>query len=278
MRNFTLRYTAASHPGQQQCNQDNLCIGREIPRIDGGDFFETAGALAESAPQMLCVCDGIGGGASGDLAAVLALEGVQAAACASGFQNDMEDLALRAAEEAQARVCSHFRHIGRSGGCTMTLAAVDGDSFSFLNIGDSPGFLFRGDDQSLTELSRRHNLEWHKRRMGVEPQAHDSHFLMRYIGKTGCSPSLMAHVCTGALRPGDRILLCSDGITNAIPAEQLQKLLAEGRSAADLVNRAAAYPGADNCTAIIFSVVGEKEGFHEREYDHHDFWPVTESV
>ena len=270
MKNMKLQYTAASHPGQRQSNQDNLCIGKEVLWIDGEDFFETASKWAGSGPQMLCVCDGIGGGAMGDLAAVLALEGVQAAASAPDSQDDLEDLVLQAAEEAQFRVSSYFRHIGRNGGCTMTLAAVNGDSFSFLNIGDSPGFLFRGDDQSLRELSQRHNLEWHKRRMGVEPQAHDSHFLMRYIGKTGCWTALMAHVCTGTLRPGDRILLCSDGITNAIPEEQLRQYLAEDRSAADLVKLAADFPGADNCTAIIFSVVGEKEGSYDRNNEHPD--------
>ena len=140
MKNMKLQYTAASHPGQRQSNQDNLCIGKEVLWIDGEDFFETASEWAGSGPQMLCVCDGIGGGAMGDLAALLALEGVQAAANAPDSQDDLEDLVLQAAEEAQFRVSSYFRHIGRNGGCTMTLAAVDPIRIQFIFIYSHCGY------------------------------------------------------------------------------------------------------------------------------------------
>ena len=132
----------------------------------------------------------------------------------------------------------------------MSLAVLHADRWAVLNIGDSPAFHWQQKTDTLTELSRRHNLEWEKRRQGIEPEEGDDCCLMRYLGRWGSTGRTMAHVALGQWEPGDCLLLCSDGISNAIGPEQLRKKMSKSVTAEQLVREAAADPWADNCTAV----------------------------
>lgn len=252
MNETNIQYTAASDKGQRRINQDNLCVGDLLADVEA--FFEKNGQWTGIGPLILCVCDGIGGGSMGDTAALLALKGVQTVARTATADENLEELVLSAADEAHKRVCHFFRQSGQPGGCTMALVAIRRNEFAFLNIGDSPAFLLHSSSRTLVELSCRHNLEWHKRRRGIAPLAADDRYLMRYIGKDGTSVSIMAHTLSGVMSSGDRMLLCSDGIVSAFAPQQLYRALEDGSCAASLVKQSAAIPGADNCTAIIFTV------------------------
>ena len=185
MNHLKINYTAASNQGQRRSNQDNLCVGRQLPFIEQPEHpFSAEGSLLTDTVQIFCVCDGVGGARMGDIAALMALEAVSQAVYTDP-QQPLTDLVLEAAEAAQKSVTSFFSSLGHSGGCTLVLLAVHRKDYVFVNIGDSPAFHWMQAENELTELSCRHNLEWHKQRMGLEPEPGDSRYLMAYIGKVG---------------------------------------------------------------------------------------------
>lgn len=254
MDNMTIYYSAATVRGQRESNQDNLRVGNQLSWGECGGELSALGEIECGSHQLFCVCDGVGGGYLGELAAMLALEAVEQVATApDAAEKTLEQLVTDAARTAHAAVCGYYQKVGRSGGCTMTLLGLSGGQYILLNIGDSPCFLIRK-GQPLRELSVRHNLYWHKRRLQVEPEDHDANLLMRFLGKANCSVTLMADRVSGVLEPGDQFLLCSDGITNAISEQELNVQLRGGVTAEALAERAAEVPGADNCTAIVLQV------------------------
>ena len=259
MKEWMIEYSAASGKGKRLENQDNLRVGNMLTRVDTTRDFAASGVLDAGAHQLVCVCDGIGGGFMGDCAAMVALKAIdETAGAPNAVHGDLDRLVTDAAEAAHYAVSSFLRRMGRSGGCTLTLVGISEGRFVCLNIGDSPCFLLR-EGQQLRELSVRHNLYWHKLRMQVEPAPRDAHYLMRFVGKANCSVALMADRVSGTLEPGDRIVLCSDGVTNAIGAEAMTERLRSGADAEKLVLEAAAREGADNCTAVVLKVCGPTE-------------------
>ena len=258
MNHFKLHYTAASSQGSRKSNQDNLCVSDHIPFIDPDAFFSAAGTLDTQSLRIFCVCDGIGGERMGDVTALMTLEAVsQAAGADETADKPLTEVVLEAAEAAQQSVTTFLSGIGIMGGCTLTMLAVRENSYALLNIGDSPAFLLRKEDEALIELSSRHNLFWHKRRAGMEPGPADASYLLSYIGKQNIPAQALAYITEGTLSPGDCILLCSDGITNAMDDNSLRAAMADGTDAARLAEQAAAVPHSDNSTVICLTVCEE---------------------
>lgn len=249
-KNVTICYSAASEKGSRAKNQDNLGITGEFSFAKVETSFFCSGRTDSDTLKIFSVCDGIGGAAMGELAAQNALMGIAQYLNGNETQDmALTDLLLCAAESAQHRVQAMYKRLRSEGGCTLTMVAVRGEQYAFLNVGDSPAFMLPVEDKEMTELSCCHNLAAIKERKGIPAGYGDECCLVNYIGKA-CSAVDMAHISGGTLREGDRFLLCSDGVTNAFSREELQKLMQLDVSAEELVRMAAQVRDSDNCTAI----------------------------
>ena len=249
MKQYHIQYTAATHVGGRRRNEDNYLVnGAMMPEV-AATQWQDRGSRDTGRPLVAAVCDGIGGGARGHLASRLALQTIRDVA-EEHPELPPEELILLLAEKAQQAVLKYYAPLEVNGGCTVSMVVLHGDRWAFLNIGDSPAFQRQAEMGEMTELSQRHNLEWEKRRLGMEPEEGDDCCLMRYLGRWGCTGRDMAHVAQGRWAPGDCLLLCSDGVSNAFGPEELCQKMKEGVSAEHLVQVAAADPWSDNCTAI----------------------------
>ena len=254
-----LQVTAATHRGKRESNQDNLRVGTAFPTADADPFFRRSAVFSAEELQVFCVCDGIGGGSRGDAASLAALTGVEDALSETALTAlPLPRLAQAIAQQANEQVCELYRRLGSAGGCTLTLLVVRDHRFALLNIGDSPAFLWKKDTRKLTELTCRHNLQWHKRRLGLPATPEDACCLMRYLGRADMGAARMSHLVSGELSDGDQILLCSDGVTDAWTEEQLSNALETRIHAAALVDAAAEIPYADNSTAIVVTARYDK--------------------
>ena len=124
--------------------------------------------------------------------------------------------------------------------CTLAVAAVDGDTLYGFNAGDSRMYLQRG--QSLEQLSVDHTAPY------------DDNCLISGLGITEYPEW---HSFERTLVPGDKVLLCSDGVWKNLPAPELCSALMSGASARDLVTTAsaAATPETrDDMTAVVLEV------------------------
>ncbi|MDE3064518.1 MAG: Stp1/IreP family PP2C-type Ser/Thr phosphatase [Acidobacteriota bacterium] len=231
------RYAAATDTGQvRDLNEDAV-------------FVDSALAV---------VADGMGGHAAGEVAATLAIETVR-----ERFAQDSTVEGLTHAIEAANRaVLDDARAHPERWGMGTTVIAVglthddSGVIFPTLfNVGDSRAYQLR--DGALRQLSEDHSVAEEWVRMGrltaEEALTHPRrHQLTRALGIEG---ELEVDVQTIAAVPGDRILLCSDGLSNELTPETLAQLAsADGpleEVVEHLVSAARDAGGRDNISAIV---------------------------
>lgn len=256
MNQSVLVYSASSDRGSRKSNQDNLRISAAVPYVKMNKHYEISGSLDIDKLNIFCVCDGIGGACMGELAAKYALHGVSdyLGKLKEGCSGRINKILLEAAEAAQQSVTALYRRTRSVGGCTIAMLGIQSGRYAFLNIGDSAGFVCRNGKEMAEELGERHHLAWLKSTMGMEPEKADHHRLIHYLGKDNCGVADMAYCCQGTLNTGDRVLLCSDGITEAMSNDEIGRRLRAGDTAEKFVKLASEADRSDNCTAVCLSM------------------------
>ncbi len=208
--------------------------------------------------DVLVVCDGMGGHAAGDVASQIARDMVLHKLVHAGPQADIEEAltsAMQAAHDTVLRYASDSAE--REGmGTTVVVAVVRGDQAVIGNVGDSRAYL--ATTTAMTQLSVDHTKVDELVRNGVitAKQAHehsDRGVLSQAIGqRRGIRPSVSEAV---TLPAGAVLLLCSDGVYEELPPDELETLVrAAGEPnavAGGIVARAVVVDGKDNATAIV---------------------------
>ena len=208
--------------------------------------------------QLAIVADGMGGHAAGDVAATMTIESVR-----YGFmiRPSVEGL-FHAIEEANREVLKDATENPDHFGMGTTVIAVgltqDGDgvaSPTLVHVGDSRAYQLR--DGALRQLSEDHSVAEEWVRMGrltpeealVHPRRHQ---LTRGVGVEG---TISVDVISLAASPGDRILLCSDGLSNELDDDALARLASAptplDEAVENLVAAAKAAGGRDNISAVL---------------------------
>ncbi len=217
--------------------------------------------------NLYAVADGMGGHVGGEVAARVAVETLEQA-----FERapTVEGL-LEAFSEANAAVW-HESQVNvdlRGMGTTLTAVALVGgtggkDVLALANVGDSRAYLFSGGD--ITQITDDHSLAEERMRQGemteeeaaVHPQRH---ILTRALG---VSSQVDADMWELGLRTGDRLLLCSDGLSNEVGSNEIAAILGEiddpAEAAQRLVDAANGHGGADNITVVVVDVQVGEEG------------------
>lgn len=220
-----------------------------------------AGEVFDRRSGYAVVCDGMGGEAGGGIAAGIAAEEVRRM-MESSLNPHMEQRSLHllletAVAGANRAVYTRSRQSGGAldgMGSTLCAAVICGGTALIANVGDSRCYLLR--DGVLHRLTKDHTVVAELVRQGrltPEEAAHhpDRHAITRAIG---VEPEVQPDYTVADLVPGDVLLLCSDGLYNALTAEELTALLPEVLQSGDihtLINRANAAGGPDNITAVL---------------------------
>lgn len=205
---------------------------------------------------LLVVADGMGGHAAGEVASRLAAEAVETAAVAEGQTLAQ---ALRSAHAALIEAGRDGR--GASGmGTTCVACRLHGRLLEVAWVGDSRVYRLR--DGRLQQLSRDHSLVQSLVDAGeLPPEAAASHpqrhVLAQCLG--GAAPDgIEVEADTLPAEPGDRVLLCTDGLTGELDDARIAELLVaepdDARAAEALVEAALAAGGHDNVTVVVATV------------------------
>ena len=218
--------------------------------------------LIDGALGLYAVADGMGGLPGGAAAASKALH-ILAERMVGFFVDPRDrnrsfvyDYIKKTLQTLNAEVASEMG----GAGTTLVFLLTVGDRAFFANAGDSPGFLYR--DGRLTKMTRDHNVAGVLVDMGrlteEEARVHPSHNqLTSYIGTRA---ELESSVRDTLICEGDRLLLCSDGLTGMVPGEAIAGVLAaeaDTRAAVEkLVEMANEAGGHDNITAVLADVTG----------------------
>lgn len=206
-------------------------------------------------PPLYAVADGMGGARAGEVASQLALATIielQKAGTGS-----LEDEVREANRVVFARAGEDERYAGM--GTTLTAVLASPEAIHLAHVGDSRAYLLRAG--ALRMLTRDHTLVERMVQAGeITPAEADVHphrnVLLRALGT---EPRVEVEVDDIGLLEGDRVLLCSDGLTTMVAEEQILAILAatggKPQDAADRLVRAANRAGGiDNITAIVLDV------------------------
>ena len=213
------------------------------------------------APPLFVVCDGMGGHAAGEVASEIAVRVIENRAPAHA---DVEELG-QAVEEANLAIIRAAREgRGREGmGTTCTAAILENERLVIAQVGDSRAYLLS--KGRLQQLTRDHSLmadlieagHITKEEAKVHPQRS---VITRALGS---DPRMLPDLFEIDVNPGDRLLICSDGLTTMLSDEEIAQILARTPDpqlcARQLVNAAVGAGGYDNVTVIVADVTGFTE-------------------
>jgi serine/threonine protein phosphatase Stp1 len=205
------------------------------------------------------VADGMGGHDAGAFASALVVETL--ANCDAGLDlGARTDAARRMLIEANRRLVALGRESSppRTIGTTVVAIAADPGSFACLWAGDSRAYHCRG--RALVQLTRDHSVVQALVDAGElsadEAADHpDANLVTRAVG---AAPELKIDTVTGEIRPGDTLLLASDGLTRLLnPDELLAGLRASDLSAAadEFIEACLARGAPDNVSLVILRAV-----------------------
>ena len=212
---------------------------------------------AYAGTRVLAVADGFGpGGAPASTAAVEALKFLDDEPLPAGS-------VLNLLEDAVQGATTAVQDIAATGdiGTTLTAMVWTGSQLALVHIGDSRAYLLRDDELFLIthDHTMVQSLIDEGRLTAEEATAHPQRtLLLKALTGDGAAPApdLRLHDA----RPGDRYLLCSDGLSTVVPDDELQQLLTTAtgpdRAVHTLIAAANARGGPDNVSCVVADVVG----------------------
>lgn len=223
---------------------------------------------AYAGPHLLVLADGMGGHAAGEVASQLMVEHLE------HLDRDPEDadmLALlgAAAEDGNAAIeASVAEHPEQAGmGTTLTATMFNGRELGLIHVGDSRGYLLR--DGELRQLTVDDTFVQSLVNDGkLAPEDVSSHPQKSLILKAYTGRAVEPYLELIQVKPGDRILLCSDGLSDPVTQQTIQLALGDGTpemAANRLIELALRSGGPDNVTVVVAEVVEATEGDETRE-------------
>ncbi len=220
-----------------------------------------AGELPGGAVWAL-VCDGMGGAKGGREASQGACNVIenffqeQYAQCGVGQEEPFLKKALLYANRFVFQKAAHEEALAGMG-TTAVCALVRSGNVYLCHAGDSRAYLIR--DGKLTQLTHDHSYVQELVDCGTITEEEAEHHPQKNIitKALGVDYRLEPEFTAAKLKREDRLLLCTDGLTNMVPVEEMEELLAQG-TFYDLPDRlieaANAHGGSDNITALLLAV------------------------
>lgn len=220
---MSLHVTSASVPGVDHPRSDDASAHRQHAGV-----------------YVAAVADGMGSARAGGEAAASAtrrlVENFETRP--SGWSVDRA--LLEFTTQINRQLCEEAVHrYGAEGAlaCTLAAVAISGDMMWGVNLGDTEVFLLRGGE--LRTLSERHALTGREQ----------THVLTRGLG---LEASVTPHLFSWRVAAGDRVLICTDGVTRPLSRERLTELLGRQPEAAPII-RAIEKPE-DDATALVIEI------------------------
>jgi PPM family protein phosphatase len=225
--------------------------GRVRDHNEDAVFPESSGA--GDGPLLIVVADGMGGHVAGEIASGLAIDRVAESAAEDGSVPP-RDRVTAANDRLLGAVRENPDLLGM--GTTMTLGVFDADGMLHIgHVGDSRAYLLRGDE--LRQLTRDHTVVAELVALGhLSEEAAERHPQRHLLTRTlGLGP-VEVDEYEYLLQPGDRVIVCSDGLTVMVDDDRI-KAMAGGDVEATvwtLIEAANAAGGVDNTTVAIIDV------------------------
>ncbi len=250
-------YGQATHPGRHRLRNEDAVLSLTA----GIDQEGLTGPIG-----LYIVADGMGGHDAGDLASRTVNRVVAEQFIQTGVVPELRrfrpaggagpgDLLIQAIREANGALFHHARESGRDMGSTLTAALIVGETAIIANVGDSRAYFLR--EGHLEQITRDHSLVARMAEVGIiRPEQIRTHPRRNEIYRAlGQQPDVEVDLFTRTLRKGDRLILCTDGLWEMVPDEEIRRIVERARTpqqACDaLVEAANRAGGEDNIGVIV---------------------------
>ncbi len=278
---YEIPYFCISHIGRcRQMNQDNFVCDESYGELGGEGTYapsrnaarasapDTAvlteprvlsGSLCSECPALLGIFDGLGGEECGEVASFMAAK----EASSFPLNGDPEQMLLTLCQRTNARICWFAERNGlQTTGTTAAMLSFGPKEMALCNIGDSKLFCYS--NRGLEQLSVDH--------LCAVPYGRKAP-LSQYLGIPPAEMLIEPYTARLSYRIGDRYLICSDGLTDMVPREEIAGILEETGSVTPcgdaasaleaasrkLLERALAHGGKDNITIILCRIMPEQD-------------------
>jgi serine/threonine protein phosphatase PrpC len=239
----TLRFAVQSQVGIRPNNEDGAVAG----------------------PWLLALADGVGGHAAGDVAASLAINELSAINRQPPSRDLLDDL-CEAFSRANSAIADHCAHDPQTSGMATTLTALlfSERRVALGHIGDSRAYLFR--DGHLQQITRDDTLVQSLVDQGrLTPDEAWTHPQRNIVLKILAGRDDEPHLEVRETDPEDRYLICSDGLSDYVPAEEIAAVMENDdprRWPQELVRLALQRGSQDNITCVAGEVVEGSSGYN----------------
>jgi len=211
--------------------------------------------LVDDRLGLFAVADGMGGHQAGEVASAIALEALRAAVTSG---EGIRDAVTSANDAVYEKSTTDDRLRGM--GTTLTAGTLAaGDTLLLGHVGDSRAYALR--DHQLERLTTDHSLVEELIQAGelTEEQAEHDPRRSMITRALGIEPTVEVDLYPIQVHDGDRLLLCSDGLTGMVSEDDIEEVLTEERdpnqAARRLIDMANAGGGIDNITVLIVDLV-----------------------
>jgi len=228
---------------------DRTDVGRGRPENEDS-------LLVDPDDGLYAVADGMGGHRAGEVASATAIDALKSAYL-GGQRLDQAVGAANAAVFAKAAEDASLRGMGT----TLTAIALHDSTAELGHVGDSRAYLMR--DGTVTQVTEDHSLVEQLVREGrLTPEEAQNHPQRAIITRAlGIDADVAVDTYRIDLEPGDRLMICSDGLTNMLSDDTIAQTLrrhADPQQAADtLVDMANQAGGDDNITVILLDALSD---------------------
>jgi len=255
-----LRVFGRTDVGQiREHNEDNFLVA-DLSRKSRSLMESDREQIVGERGTLLGVCDGMGGAAAGEVASQLAVDIIYEKLVQGDPPKDHDELARRlvqSVEEAGMRIFNEARadRTRRGMGTTSTVAALMDSRLFVAQVGDSRAYVMRGD--KFTQVSRDQSLVNQLIEAGqlTEEEAETFEHNNIILQALGTAETVQVDLTYVDLCKGDRLLVCSDGLSGMVRADEMREVLLSTRDSLEacreLTDRANRAGGHDNITVIV---------------------------
>lgn len=237
-------------------------IGRK--RELNEDYIYTSGQPIGALPNLFIVADGMGGHKAGDYASMHTVDRFVEVIRELGEEHGVQDAINEAVTAANAYIYQRSRENSNlSGmGTTLVLASCIGNEAIVANIGDSRLYLV---NDAMTQITRDHSLVEEMVTLGgIDREMARNHPDKNIITRAvGVKEKVAADFFEVDLTKGDKLLLCSDGLTNMLRDEEIYQIIQDNKeleqAAKALVDAANENGGCDNIAVVLVEPFGGQE-------------------
>jgi serine/threonine protein phosphatase PrpC len=262
-----LTVAAKTDVGKVRTNNEDAFVVADLNRGDRASMAALTEFDVKERGLLLAVSDGMGGEQAGEVASALVVDTLRRVLAANAPETEesktaitrlIETAVTKANEEVFAAAVDPNK---RGMGATLTAIYVNGAEAYIVEIGDSRAYLLRG--RRMRQMTRDQSFVQLLLDSGAITEEEAQNYPHKNIILQAFGQQKKLNIALGrlTLRRGDRLLLCSDGLSNKVTPDEMRDVICDSATldaaAAKMIDLANERGGDDNSTAVLAEATGD---------------------